>query len=101
MTVYLDTKPVIIRVVNNKSMSQEQLMVDYPMVVNDSVFNNGPSKYVSGGSSAKRDELCHSLNRGHTCPRFCKFIHRCNKEGYLGDHLGIRSRLLQSHGNQA
>ena len=78
------------------TMSQEQLMVDYPMVVNDSVFNNGPSKYVSGGSSAKRDELCHSFNRGHTCPRFCKFIHRCNKEGCLGDHPGIRCPKFQS-----
>ena len=78
------------------TVNPDQLMVDYPMLVNDRIFNNGPSKYVSGGSGAKRDEPCHSFNRGHTCPKFCKFTHRCNKEGCLGEHPGIRCPKFQS-----
>ena len=63
------------------TMSQEQLMVDYPMVVNDSVFNNGPSKYVSGGSSAKRDELCHSLTGDIRVP------------GFVSSFIGVTKRV--------
>ena len=72
------------------TVSNEQLLADYSNLLDRSVFYKGPSQYSAEGyRPVKRDDLCNAFNRGATCPHYCKYIHKCNRDGCLGPHPGI------------
>ena len=55
------------------------------------VFLSGPSQQRHSTPGAYvHDRTCHNFNKGFTCARTpCSYLHKCNRPGCGGDHIGI------------